>query len=346
MKIVLDGIIYSLQRHGGITVYFNELLTRLYRANEDFEIVTFNPALGTPAHFLDIKHKKVTSRLGERYRPFRLPSGRSDNTIFHSSYYRLPSVKSVPSVVTVHDFVYERSVRGARRWIHSWQKFAAIRAAQAVICISQSTLDDLQEFVGVRQNQSVYVIHNGISDIFSPMTGDSVLKPFVLYVGQRGGYKNFDALVRCMPLLPELELRCVGGGLFTSDEFVGMNENVRQRIHHEGFVSDRQLNTLYNQAACLVYPSSYEGFGIPVVEAMKAGCPVVSIDCKAVREVGGAALVVANSLEPEDMCNAILYAIAPLQRELLISHGLQIANKYSWDKTYLNTLNVYRGLIS
>lgn len=346
MKIIIDGIIYSLQRYGGITVYFNELLARLSQSDDNIELVTFGAELGIPIDSPRIQHKNVTARLLERYRDFDFMGSGSKDNIFHSSYYRLPSAKSVPSVVTVHDFVYERSARGLRRWIHSYHKFAAIRAAQAVICVSQSTLDDLHEFVGVRHNQSVYVIHNGVSDIFRPITCEAIYKPFVLYVGQRNGYKNFKSLLRCMSLLPELELRCVGGGLFTKDELLSMDDGVRQRIHNEGFVSDLKLNILYNQAACLVYPSSYEGFGIPVVEAMKAGCPVVSVDCKAVREVGGSALIVADSLEPEDMRNAILYATAPLLRQKHIANGLQIATQYSWDKTYTSTLNVYRGLAS
>lgn len=344
MKVIVDGIIYSLQRHGGITVYFNELLSRLVQTKEDTELFTFNPLLPVVASLAGGKLKNVKPRIFERYRPCDLTVAGSTGAVFHSSYYRLPSVKSIATVVTVHDFIYERIARGARRWVHSSQKFAAIRAAQAVICVSQSTLNDLHEFVGVRQNQSVHIIHNGASDIFKPLLDVAVLKPFVLFVGQRGGYKNFRALLRCLPLLPGLEVRCVGGGWFTSNEFVGVDETVRNRIHHVGFVTDYQLNTLYNRALCLVYPSSYEGFGIPVVEAMKAGCPVVSFDCAAIREIGGSALVVADSLEPADMRDAILQSVDNFQRPRLIKQGLCVSVNFSWDVTHSKTLAVYKNV--
>jgi mannosyltransferase len=90
-----------------------------------------------------------------------------------------------------------------------------------------------------------------------------------------------------MELLPDFELHCVGGGPLQPSELAGIPDSVIRRVRHVGFVDDETLNELYNQAVCLLYPSSYEGFGIPVVEAMRAGCPVVSVACKAVMEVGG-----------------------------------------------------------
>jgi mannosyltransferase len=100
---------------------------------------------------------------------------------------------------------------------------------------------------------------------------------------------------------------------------------------------------LYNQAVCLLYPSSYEGFGIPVVEAMRAGCPVVSVECKAVMEVGGDALTIAEGLDPRALADAIIKTTSS-DRKNLIEKGLSMAQTYSWEKTHAKTLEVYRSL--
>lgn len=343
MKLILDGIIYSLQRQGGISVYFNELVAGLSRAGEEVELVTFAPFLGIPIGVSGIRHTTVPSRLLERYRPFSLPAGWSSDMIFHSSYYRVPSKRSIPTAVTVHDFNYERCQRGPRQWVHTVQKNAAIRAAQAVICISESTKQDLLEFVGETPGQTIHVIHNGVSDIFKRQSLGPSVKPYVLFVGQRGGYKNFRLAVDAIAMLPELELHCVGGGALHPKELQGLPDSVAMRIRHLGFVTDEELNVSYNRAVCLVYPSSYEGFGIPVVEAMRAGCPVVSMDCKAVLEVGRDALTIAAADDPRAMADAILKTVSS-ERSSLVLKGLAVAQAYSWDATHRQTLEVYRSL--
>ncbi|MGA9165450.1 MAG: glycosyltransferase family 1 protein [Thiobacillus sp.] len=339
--ITIDGIIFSLQEQGGISVYFHKLLDHLklqrVPATLTLESPTRQEVNGGGAGMSVIRRR---GRQFERYRPCRIPP---DATLFHSGYYRLPDRTNISSVVTVHDFVYERFSHGPRRWIHSWQKNAAIRAAQSIICVSESTRQDLLEYVGVKHGQSVQVIHNGVSDIFRPLESPPSPIPFVLYVGLRGGYKNFDLALKAMALLPDFELHCVGGGPLQSKELAGVPESVTRRVKHVGFVDDKTLNVLYNQAVCLVYPSSYEGFGIPVVEAMRAGCPVVSVECQAVMEVGGAALTIAEGLDPGALADAILKT-ASSDRANLIERGLSVAQAYSWEKTHARTLAVYRSL--
>lgn len=339
--ITIDGIVFSLQGQGGISVYFHKLLDYLklqcVPATLTLESPMRQEVSGGGSGVSVIRRR---ARLLERYRPCRVPPG---TTLSHSSYYRLPEKTNLPSVITVHDFVYERFSHGPRRWIHSWQKNAAIRAAQSIICVSESTKQDLLEYVGVKYGQSVHVIHNGVSDIFRPLESPSSPIPFVLYVGLRGGYKNFVLALRAMAFLPDFDLYCVGGGSLLPKEFTGVPASVARRVRHVGFVDDEALNALYNQAACLVYPSSYEGFGIPVVEAMRAGCPVVSVTCKAVMEVGVDALTISEELDPGVLADAILKTVSS-DRSKLIERGLSVAQAYSWKKTHAKTLEVYRSL--
>jgi mannosyltransferase len=339
--ILIDGIIFSLQKHGGISVYFRALIEYLSKKEEKTVLILDelqNQIVSIDEKLTLIHHQK--SRIFERYRVCRTPA---QGKLFHSSYYRQPDNTSIPSVVTVHDFIYERYQRGPRQWVHTSQKKAAIRAAQAVICISESTRQDFLEFVGETPGQKIHVIHNGVDDIFSRLSLEHKGTSFVLFVGQRAGYKNFSLVLAAMAFLPELELHCVGGGQFRPEELNDVPASVALRVRHLGFVSDRELNVLYNSAICLVYPSSYEGFGIPVVEAMRAGCPVVSMDCKAVLEVGRDALTVVSELDPKATADAILKTSSS-ERASLIQRGLVVAQGYSWDITHSQTLEVYRSL--
>ncbi len=340
--ISLDGIIFSLQVRGGVSEYFRQLLKKLEQESVPASVLLELPLkrqIGGGSQVLSFTHRRA--RLLERYRPCRLPAGRS---VFHSSYYRLPARRDTPTVVTVHDFVYERYANGPRRWVHSRQKHAAIRAAQAVICVSESTRQDLIEFVGEIPGQEVHVIHNGVSGVFRPLSPTPAPAPYLLYVGERRGYKNFGLLLEAMAFLPNLELHCVGGGAFRDAELAGAPASVRQRARHLGFVGDEMLNELYNRAFCLVYPSSYEGFGIPVVEAMCAGCPVVSIQCKAVMEAGGDALTVASEAAPRALADAVQRLDDAAYRSRMVAAGLVVAGRYSWDQAHAETLGVYRSL--
>ncbi|MFZ2649344.1 MAG: glycosyltransferase family 1 protein [Burkholderiaceae bacterium] len=342
MTVLIDGIVFSLQRQGGISVYFHQLLDYLAQsyiaATLTLETPTRQAVTGSSGSVLYLRRE---GRRFERYRPCRLKVG---TTVFHSSYYRRPFDRGTPTVVTVHDFIYERYSKGPRRWVHVAQKHAAIRAAQAVICISESTRQDLLHWVGETPGQQVLVIHNGVADTFRPLQLEPAARPYVLYVGERAGYKNFRLVLDAMTWLPELELHCVGGGALRPDELAHVTPDLRARVQHLGFVSENVLNEHYNRAVCLAYPSRYEGFGIPVVEAMRAGCPVVCIACKAVLEVGGNALTVAAEASGHAIAEAISRTALSGNRHAIVQAGLAVARAYSWQSTHQQTVRVYCGL--
>lgn len=351
MRVHIDGIIFSLQKHGGITTYFRELLRR-YQPEHGVCLTLEQPAQQT---FLDtdapaVQRIERPGRWLERMRRAQPPSDQYVD-IYHSTYYRRPASTLQPSVVTVHDFVYQRFMHGQKKWRHQWQMVGAIRQAQHIICISEATRQDLLEFVPIRADQQISVIHHGVPEFFHPIQDGSAIppttqRPFILFVGQRGGYKNFSLALAALSFLPDFELHCVGGGPLSAEELASAPPTTRDRVRHLGFVDDARLNRLYNQAQCLLYPSLYEGFGIPVLEAMRAGCPVVCIDCKAVVEIGGAALCVSEDAgDPASLANAVMITAEPEARAKLRALGLERCEQFSWDRCFDQTIAAYRSLL-
>ncbi len=332
--ITIDGIIYNLQRGGGISVYFNELLDGLSNKNFDFEVLAYKNA---NAPFSREENKKPL-RPFERYRDVKNVNG----SVLHSSYYRVSESSKKKNITTVHDFTYEKYVPGAARLVHSWQKRKAVLKSDIVICISQNTANDLLELYGIKENK-IRVIYNGASKEYMPVDTPIKNKNKVLFVGSRFGYKNFHLAVKAIALTPSLHLRIVGGGSLTKKEIFLLEQYLPNRYHWVGQLTNADLNIEYNSAYALLYPSSYEGFGIPIVEAMQAGCPVIAVNASSIPEVAGSAAILVDTADVYLLKDA-LESIAA-SREKLIAAGIIQAKKFSWAQCVCETINVYNEVL-
>lgn len=341
MDIIYDGIISSLQKNGGITVYFKELLSRI--SPDDFRWYQYDDK------FSDIGSSKsitLSPRLLERYRDFfaadLIDSQIYDNSIFHSSYYRIPKIK-LPTVTTVHDFTYERFIQGPAKWVHSWQKKRAINNSDLVICVSENTAKDLQIFCAVPDNK-IRIIYNGVSKEYYPLNESIEHREEVIFIGARSGYKNFNLAVMALSRLTHLNLVIIGGGMLTNKELSLLDNHLPGRYGYLGNVNNTELNIIYNRAYALLYPSSYEGFGIPILEAMQAGCPVVAVNISSIPEVAGNAAVLVDKIDANELVEGLQFV--EKNREKLIHEGFKQSEKFSWDLCYKKTLNVYKELTS
>lgn len=334
--VYFDYIIGSLQSHGGISVYFDSIMRRYFSC--DNEGVLLLP--GDMCNNFSVIPLIVPAGKINRYRDVFFDC--NGHGVFHSSYYRLPANRNLKIVTTVHDFTYEKFVRGPAKWVHCWQKYRAIKHSDIVICVSQNTARDLMHYCPIDPSK-IRVIHNGVSESYHVLPDVQSKTNEVLFVGARAGYKNFELAVDALVKRPELSLSIVGGGPLSEAEQQRLDARIPGRYTWLGRLSDEELNLAYNRAYALLYPSSYEGFGIPVIEAMRAGCPVIAVNVSSIPEVAGSAAILTDIADAELFANSL--SILPQRREVLVEAGIEQAKKFSWDKCFEETLQVYKELM-
>jgi mannosyltransferase len=335
VKIVYDDIIYSLQKAGGISLYWARLETYL---KQDIRFVY-------PRHeknifyqqVKDVEIKKKKPILFERYKNVTVLE--KEPFIFHSSYYRFCKNKNAVNITTVHDFIYELFRCDLKSNIHKIQKKVAIENSEAVICDSESTKNDFISFYP-KYKGIIKVIYLGLSEEYFHL--DRKCKNTAVFIGNRTGYKNFEYAVKLIHELPQVNLQIIGGGELTVWETNLLKKYIPNKYEYCRSLSNRELNDKYNEAKFLLYPSLYEGFGIPVIEAQAAGCPVVCCDVSSLPEVAGDAAVYISG---KDIDND-LHIISELDNhdyyDHIVERGLNNCKRFSWKKCAEQTYEFYQ----
>lgn len=357
LNIVLDNIIFNLQKSGGISVVWRELLKRFcmnQNLNVNFLEYT-NANFTVPKQWLSSRvHVLRKCSILLRVRRYLNPRVRmNEDFIFHSSYYRTSSSRFAINITTVHDFTYEYFGCGLKRKIHCWQKHRAIRNSDYIICISENTKFDLLKFLPDINVERITVVYNGVSDDYFVIKDKDIndfklpfkRKTFVLFVGARSGYKNFELAVNAL-VNSSLNLVVVGEPLTKQENALLENKLGKERYKYVGRVSNSELNFLYNNAYCLLYPSAYEGFGIPVLEAQKAGCPVIAYDCSSIPEIIGKTPLLMKKLSVSEIGRGIELLRDQDIRENIINQGLENVKRFTWDRTYEQTYAIYQNALN
>lgn len=358
MQVYLDNIIFSLQRAGGISVYWYELLRRMLRDELPLHAIEggqvhdniFRAKLNLPQDLI-VFSQTIPTKIARYLPPFvALPKG----CIFHSSYYRVPWGSDCATVETAYDFTYERFGTGLPRLVHTVQKRIALQKACGVICISESTKRDLLKFVPGVSEDRIRVIHLGYSDEFRPAQEKENREPidrkglhdlpYLVYVGDRSSYKNFRLAVHAVSQVSGYGLVVVGGGALSRSDQALLDEQLGGRHLHLDRLPNEKLNSLYNSAHALIYPSSYEGFGIPVIEAMAAGCPVIATNTSSIPEAAGDAGLLVDEVSAEAFAERIRSLENSSLREAVIQRGFENAKRFSWERCYQETIAFYREI--
>ena len=366
MRIAFDSQTFCNQSYGGISRYFVRLAEQLISRNQQVGI--FAPLHRN--HYLKELPSSVVYGFGlNSYLPksnrLMLPLNQLISKIainqwrphiVHETYYsRLNSPsKTSPTVITVHDMIHELfEDRFSIRDKTSQLKQTAIARADHVICISESTRKDLINLFKIDEKK-ISVVHHGfekfIVDKQSREQTSFIKRPFLLYVGDRGIYKNFNKFVRAVAsskrLKKDFDILTFGGGRLTPmevtlDSELGFNPYQVKQLSGD----DKLLGQLYSNAAAFVYPSLYEGFGLPPLEAMAHNCPVISSNTSSMPEVIGDAAEFFNPTSIDDIAAAIERVVyAPTRSGELVMLGQKRLNNFSWRRCAEETLAIYSKL--
>ena len=357
MVIYLDSIIYSLQKQGGISIYWTELIKRASFDKEfDFKIIVRKNYKKNYNYdsISNIPIKNILSIVPIyilRFLPFFYKL--SEKIIYHTSYLNFIFSKKALNVITIHDLGYERNIsqKGFKKSINLFFKYFTLLNADAIICISNFTKNELIHFYPFCSNK-INVIYNGVSNDFYKLPNvnecliDKSLK-YLIFIGARYEYKQFDLTIKVLENLPNYHLVIVGGGSLKKEEKIQLNKSVKKRYVHFITMTNQNLNILYNNAHALLYLSKYEGFGIPIIESMRSGCPFIALNNSSIPEIAdnaGIILKAQNSNLLNDICDAVLHLENMTTRNNIIEKGLKRSKLFSWDICYEQTKLVYKNL--
>lgn len=362
MRILYDGQIYASQRAGGVNRYFANLIGRLPAAFHPYLTTAVSSDLNFPRHpNLKIYRYRRFTPTGLSYRLeryfFDLVGAGLRFDLVHPTYYTLLTRREVmsyrrPVVLTVWDMIHELFPETDPTGRHREAKRRAVAAAQAIICISENTRQNLLEHYPVPA-EKVTVTHLASALTAGSARADAPIpaRPYFLHVGKRAGYKNFDSLLSAFAKVASTSRDvslCVVGSPFSPQETERIATLcVADRVENFGYVDDGHLAQLYGHSLAFVYPSLYEGFGLPLLEAMNCGTVVVACNRSSIPEVVGNAGLLFDPGKPDEMIDILCNLVRnPESREVLIARGQERASNFTWDRTVSQTIDVYQSVIS
>lgn len=356
MRLLVDGVVFESTHQKGIRRYVQEVLAR---TEEEFSLLMHKPVAGSVPTDWDVippLEPFSASRLGllSRWRYREKAKGWRRRIlsydVFHSTFYRMCPVPGIPTVVTVYDMVTE--AMPYQYWgdagMDSLMKMNAIAAADAVITISETTKRDLLKlFPNIKAK--VHAIPLGADHFDVATAADNVERsggaPYALFVGDRVGYKNFQTLLEAMRdgAWPGGVRLKVAGPKFSEAEHACLRfMELEKQVEFCGLVSNEELAVLYADAVAFVFPSLFEGFGLPMLEAQARRAVVVANDMAVFHEVGGDAFIPCDCRNPAAMARGVAEAMAPAMRDRLISRGTQNVKRFTWAEAAKRTQDVYR----
>ncbi|MEG1544562.1 MAG: glycosyltransferase family 1 protein [Tannerellaceae bacterium] len=358
LSVLYDSQTFEIQRYGGISRYFYEIIKRMSNCDKEVSLLF--------SHNQYIKKKDICLYYSfVPFSVFKLFKGAfrflnrrktikallAKRCLFHPTYYDayyLSVLGDSPLVLTVHDMIHEKfpcyfSLKDKT----AKNKALLISKADRIIAVSHWTKRDLVELLHVNPDK-IDVIHHGINPLKSTYAGLSLPKSYLLYVGERQKYKNYSRLlhvfVRLQAEQPELRLICTGKP-FKKEELEELKELGLSDCVSYVNATDNELGQLYRDARLFVYPSLYEGFGIPILEAYSQECPVVLSNTSCFPEVAGDAGEYFNPESEDEMAAAIRRVLTDDERRLeLIRLGNIRVKQFSWDETARKTEDTYQKI--
>jgi glycosyltransferase involved in cell wall biosynthesis len=366
MKILYDHQTFTLQKYGGISRYFYELIREFDKVEG---IKTNLPLIVSNNHYIsDKQYVKFINFLPSKYfrgkyRLFNIVNKlntilelRKQNfDIFHPTYYDpyfLKYLQGKPFVLTVYDMIHEKfreMFRATDKTIQN--KKLLIDEASKIIAISESTKNDLIKIYGTDESKiEVVYLGNSMFPKSEIQINFEIPKKYILFVGTRGIYKNFERFIKSISQIlnqnKELFVLCAGGGKFTRAEtqFLSDLGVIRKVLQYD--VNDDILAYFYKNALAFIFPSLYEGFGIPILESFACGCPVICSYTSSLPEIAGEAACYFDPYSELSIRNMVLKVLEDTSlRHNLILKGYERLKKFSWQQTAEQTKKIYESVL-
>ena len=357
MKIMFDHSIFEKQKFGGISRYFVNLLNSL-RINKDLQPKIFcqiyknfylkNVSKSHKKGFYFNREIPFTGNIIKLINnlSFRYNYNKFKPDIYHQTYYENKKFKiSCPKFITVYDLYHEIYHKNK-----NYRPKKALENVDHIFTISNNTKNDLINLYSIDPN-NITVSHLGHDHVQLNLDNNIKFDPFLLFVGSRKQYKNFYFFLKSISLskkiLKDFNIIFFGGGNFNNEELKYISElkiSPGKIKNIQG--SDEDLYSLYNSAAAFIFPSSHEGFGLPIIESMKAECPVVCSDIPVFREIADGAAEFFNLNDNNNLVDAIENVIfSDAKQKRLIDSGKKRIENFSWDKCADRTLSAYKKFI-
>ena len=368
MKIFYDHKIFCKQEIGGPSKYFVQLNNHLNKTNVNAKIFAgfhlnkylknykLKNSIGFEKNFFFSKYfvnTKIVSKINSFNEIINLNFLKSFNPdVIYSTYYDGSFyTKNKPLVITVFDLIHEIFYKSYGYQNPYYPKKNAIDRANHIICISKSTTDDLMRFYNVDTNK-ISIIHLGTEKKLKPNSGAPIKYPYILYIGNRHLYKNFEVFLKSLSTEPKI-LKNFKIVLFGGKKNFDKNElnllelykiDLKNFLFFEG--SDDLLNSFYQNARLLIYPSKYEGFGLPILEGFANNCPVICSNISVFKEVAGNAAVYFDPNKHDSLSYTLTKVLfSDLVRQDLINKGKKRIELFNWNKCAQETKEVYKKLI-
>ncbi len=357
IRVLFDHQAFLIQGIGGISRYFANLMQTFSSGNavKPFHSAilsrnVYGPMLPSPRPLRLLKSRSISGYIDSFAAQCIIALGNMD--VFHPTYYGsegLSFSQKLPMVLTIYDMIHElfpELIKNDTATIPN--KKAAALAANRIIAISQTTKNDIVRILGISPDK-IDVVHLATS--FSEKTASACLPfisgSYILYVGTRSSHKNFDSLIRALALMDKArrpKLVCAGGGVLTTNESRGLKElGLIQEVAVIPDVNDSELAALYCNARAFVFPSRYEGFGLPILEAFACNCPVIAAQAGSIPEIAADA---ALYFGPDDI-QGIADCIDRITHDNDVAKKLKLAGTirnadFSWQKTAEQTHETYK----
>lgn len=381
MKILYDYQAFVMQKFGGVSRCFAELVKHL-PLGVDFDlgvresdnayiqdIAGVKPLGYKFQHFIcnyNFKgkwqlHKLYEKIIGGHYYPNynhsmiveALDKGNYD--IFHPTFfndYFLQHLKGKPFVLTIHDMIPEKYPQYfPRDDFQIIKKRKLAKLANAIIAVSENTKKDIIDILNITE-EKIHVVYHGCSFPVFSNPKKLIEKPYILHVGTRNLYKNFNLFIKhSLPFLrnhPDIIIVCTGPSFSGEESKILSDYKIEDRVIHYWAQTDEELFSLYHNAICFAYPSEYEGFGIPILEAYTSECPVLLNRSSCFPEIAGdAAVYFKMDDKSSNICEKLEYinSMSNDEKRELLNKQKKRLKMYSWEKSAKQLSDVYKSLM-